>query len=162
VFSVSQELAGQYQVHAWSGGFSDYVTVYVLHQDQGYCLQNLPPHYTYQLVGSQGFPHPFNHYGTFNAVYKVQQICEAFYNQTGGIQAGVNDMSIPWGGLFDIGPPYGSLWQSPHAAHRTGRNADFPFQYLGTSQQQALFASIASFYGGNPASEGNHYHLTFY
>lgn len=28
------------------------------------------------------------------------------------------------GGLFDIGPPYGSFWNPPHQLHRVGRSVD--------------------------------------
>jgi len=32
----------------------------------------------------------------------------------------INDMSLPYGGLFDIQ----GNWRPPHDTHRTGRNAD--------------------------------------
>jgi murein endopeptidase len=123
-------------------------------------VQNLPPHYAYQLKG-QNSAHPNNHYGSCNAVYRIQQICIQFYNET-ALRAGVNDMSLPWGGMFDIGPPYGSYWNTPHGTHMAGLNADLPFQYLGTALQRERFRQIAEFWLGYPdVHNGNHYHLTF-
>jgi hypothetical protein len=123
-------------------------------------MQNLPPHYAYQLKG-QTSSHPNNHYGSFNAVYSIQQICIQFYNET-NLRADVNDMSLPWGGMFDIGPPYGSYWHTPHGTHMAGLNVDMPFQYLGTLQQRARFRQIADAWQGNSEiHDGNHYHLSF-
>jgi len=66
---------------------------------------------------------------TFNAAY-------AFWDAYGKAQSPVqkmviNDMSLEWGGLFDI---YGD-WDHPHQAHRDGRNVDIPWQvYTGSGQ----------------------------
>jgi hypothetical protein len=155
-FNVPEQIAGVYEVQASGFGFTDTLVVYVVLQPY---LQNLPPHYSYQLVGETG-AHTFNHFGTFNAVYRLQQICIQFYNET-GLQAGVNDMSLPWGGLFDIGPPYGPFWQQPHGTHMTGLNADMPFQYLGTPAQRQRFREIADLFHALVLDEGNHFHLTF-
>jgi len=167
VFSVPEQIAGQYTVTASGGGLSDSATIYVHYRDGGYYyLDALPPHYSYQLVGGTS-SHPINHYGTFNTVYRIQQICIEFYNATGGVRAGVNDMSLPLGGLFDIGPVYGpgQYWQSPHSEHRKGLNADMPFQFLGTLEQRALFQTIASKWDGqpdpHPTNNPNHFHLRF-
>ncbi|MBI4654020.1 MAG: hypothetical protein HY752_03400 [Nitrospirae bacterium] len=37
---------------------------------------------------------------------------------------GINDMSLVWGGLFDIGPPIGFFWSPPHKSHRKGTSVD--------------------------------------
>lgn len=36
----------------------------------------------------------------------------------------ISDMSLPKGGQFDLGPPLGVFWASPHKAHRRGTGAD--------------------------------------
>ncbi len=38
----------------------------------------------------------------------------------------VNDISLPWGGEFDI---YAD-WSTPHRAHRTGRTVDIPYRVI--------------------------------
>jgi hypothetical protein len=151
-------LAGDYELTASSSGFTDTHAVYVVYTPY---LQALGPGSTYQLVGNPpGSAHLSNHWGSFNAVVNIQNICNEFYGLT-GIRAGANDMRIGWGGLFDIGPNYGPFWNQPHGAHQTGLNADFPFQYLGTTQQRSLFQQIATEHGGNPLVEGDHFHLRF-
>jgi murein endopeptidase len=123
-------------------------------------LQWLPDHSSYQKVGPTN-EHPTNHYGTFNAIYRIQQICMAFKAET-GVTPGVNDISLPWGGRFDLGPSYGGLWwHGPHGSHMWGRNADIPYQYLGTLQQRERFRQIAVEYEGDPYPESNHFHLRF-
>ncbi len=77
---------------------------------------------------------------------------------------GVNDMSLPSGGRFDLGPRYnGTWWNSPHGEHMWGVNADIPYQYLGGYNQ--TFLSIAAANGGSGGgpilSYSNHYHLRF-
>ncbi len=38
----------------------------------------------------------------------------------------VNDISLRWGGLFDIHAD----WDIPHRAHRTGRTVDIPYRLI--------------------------------
>lgn len=131
----------------------------------------------YQLVGNAGYPgqnHPQNHFGTPNAVFALPLIMRDFRNQT-GIIAQINDMSLGWGGTFDLGPLYATqncpVWAAQfwtnscvHAEHRLGRNADIPTSPLGN--YVGTFLAIATFYGANDGPggihpEGNHYHLRF-
>jgi hypothetical protein len=152
---VAEQLAGEYEIYAVCPGcISGAAQVSVLVYPY---LQNLTPHYSYQRVG-QTSSHPNAWFGTVGTVAKLQQICIQFYNET-GLQVGVNDMSLPWGGLFDIGPPYGSFWNPPHYEHRWGRNADIPFRYLGA--YRTIFTSIASFHQVQVYDQGDHYHLRF-
>lgn len=69
-------------------------------------------------------------------------------------------MSLEQGGLFDIGPPYGALWQSPHAEHRVGTNADVSKGNVGAERHQSL-AVLFREHGAEVLPEGNHWHLTF-
>ena len=152
------DVAGVHEVQAFYGSLVD--TLYVSVMVYNPYLQWLPNHSTYQKVGTTP-EHPTNFYGTFNAVSKIQTICSTFYNET-RLVAGVNDMSLPWGGRFDLGPAYGGQWwHPPHHEHMWGLNADFPYQYLGTPTQRQRFRDIASANGGNPQTEDNHYHLKF-
>ncbi len=88
---------------------------------------------SYNLTG-QTIDHPDNHYGTpgMNSVLPV--IAEA-YSKTETL--GINDMSLIFGGLFDIGPPYGAFWSPPHTLHRVGKSADIDrCAYTGKPKQQ--------------------------
>jgi hypothetical protein len=136
-------------------------------------LHPLPASQDYTFSGWTA-DHPTSHYGTVTAVEGIQNIMRDFRAQT-GLVASVNDMSLPWGGTFDLGPAYASAscpvpavnyWTNScaHAEHRTGRNADIPYTPLGG--ERARFYTIALLYGagdgvGGIKSEGNHYHLRF-
>ncbi len=144
--------------HTSSGTFMDVMYIYVIAHNP--FLEGLPNYYVYQKVGVQP-QHPSPFYGTFNTVYRIQRICERFYQET-GLVAGVNDISLPWGGLFDLGPNYGGQWWgTPHIEHRWGLNADMPYQYLGTTAQRTRFQEIAQEEGALVVPEGNHFHLRF-
>jgi hypothetical protein len=144
--------------HTSSGTVMDVLYCYVMVHDP--YLQVLPNYYVYQKVGVQPeHTEPFN--GTFNTVYRIQQICEQFYEDS-GLVAGVNDMSLLWGGRFDLGPGYGGQWWGPpHNEHMWGLNVDFPYQYLGSTTQRARFREIAEQYRAIVVPEDNHFHLRF-
>ena len=67
--------------------------------------------------------HKANHYGTYYAVTNARLVAEDYYEQFGAT-LGINDMSLPLGGMFDIGPPQGSFWNPPHRSHRKGTSVD--------------------------------------
>ena len=53
-------------------------------------------------------------------VAKMQVIAQQYRQQTGH-RLCVNDMSLNWGGVFDLGPNYKPgyhFWNPPHAEHR--------------------------------------------
>jgi hypothetical protein len=72
-------------------------------------------------------------------------------------------LSLPLGGLFDINGD----WNSPHCAHREGRNADIAIlNQVPPSQRRALAMSIYALgfttpvVGERPQDEtANHWHL---
>jgi hypothetical protein len=84
--------------------------------------------------------HPSNHWGTPNTIESIQLIARDFFE---GINPeltsplwtlGINDMSLPLGGLFDIAEAVkdgdrivGRLppdWLPPHKSHRVGTSVD--------------------------------------
>lgn len=157
------DVAGEYRVEASafpSGGYVfDYFIVYV--RVFAPELMELPNYHVYRKVGSK-WAHPLSHWGTFATVYRIQQICEEFFNRT-GIAAGINDISLPWGGRFDLGPDEeyrGVWWGPPHHEHMWGRNVDVSYSYLRDSSQTEIFAEIARRYAA-VLTEKNCYHLTF-
>ncbi len=152
------DVAGVHWIEAWAytavGFVYDYMEVQVrVFPD----LLELPNYYPYQKVGVQP-EHPLSHYGTFGALFTLQRICEEFFQRTGMI-AGINDMSLPWGGRFDLGPRYGGQWWSaPHSSHMYGRNADIPYRFLGPYRD--LFEQIAIKHRAALYFESDHFHLT--
>jgi len=70
--------------------------------------------------------HPSNLNGTAKTVAVVQQISSEFNALYPEIILRINDMSLPEGGLFDIG----NNWAPDHFEHRFGRNADISFKYV--------------------------------
>lgn len=77
-----------------------------------------------RLTGADGNPfHPNNHFIRPSNEGKVLGIAvDVFQDYQASI--GFNDMSLPQGGLFDIGPKKGPFWASPHALHREGKSVD--------------------------------------
>ncbi|MEO0297389.1 MAG: hypothetical protein ABIN23_08090 [candidate division WOR-3 bacterium] len=51
-----------------------------------------------------------------NAIFEIAEE----YVDSGGERIYINDLSLPYGGLFDIE----GNWQTPHSEHRLGNNAD--------------------------------------
>lgn len=85
----------------------------------------------YQLEGATPY-HSANHYATPETLVRLEFL--ALINQQTDNDypekldktriVYYNDMSLPRGGLFDIGPPYGSFWHPSHHEHRRGNIAD--------------------------------------
>ncbi len=157
----STDVAGIHTVLASSPCGTDSGDIWVMWNNP--YLTALPNHPDYDKVGVQP-EHTSPFYGTDSVVYKLQQIAMRFRQQTGSRMC-VNDMSLPWGGRFDLGPRYGgSFWFTPpHAEHQRGINVDIPFSCLG--QYRDVFVDIARSYGAfpeaHPPSNPNHYHLRF-
>lgn len=79
----------------------------------------------WRLTGAYGEPgvtslHLFNHYGTSSTVGTLSLIAWRYFEDTGGDSLGINDISLPKGGLFDIN----NDWATPHSEHRAGTDAD--------------------------------------
>ena len=95
-------------------------------------LQPLGAFVSYQLTGSRE-AHPTNHYGTASTVTNIGGVADDYYIEAGEL-LGINDMSLVWGGLFDIGPPPASnvFWYAPHTSHRKGTSVDIDLCALST------------------------------
>jgi len=63
--------------------------------------------------------HPAAFYGRPELIEKVRRLAEAFRERWGAILT-ITDMSLPWGGLFDVD----ETWTPPHTRHRNGRSVD--------------------------------------
>ncbi len=88
----------------------------------------------FRLTG-QTRTHPDNHWGTRFTNSAIQVITQAYFELSGGATLGINDMSLPQGGLFDICGTWNPFDICPpitrttppggHQLHRTGTSVDF-------------------------------------
>ena len=106
--------------------------------------------------------HPDNHHGTSTINSALETIANDYADSFPGFQLVYNDMSLVYGGLFDIGPrpghPGWQLWHTPHSKHRTGRNVDLGLVSIG---RQNTLRRIIQRNKGSIYPEGDHWHLTF-
>lgn len=63
--------------------------------------------------------HPNNHWGTPSAITNIQFVTLDFFDVFGAT-LGINDLSLRFGGLFDIN----GTWNPPHVSHRKGTSVD--------------------------------------
>ncbi len=84
----------------------------------------------YTLTGSTG-SHPDNHYGTSATVANIQVIARDYFEDSDeGVRIRINDMSLIWGGMFDICGTFNiadtctSAPNGGHSWHRTGKSVD--------------------------------------
>lgn len=62
-----------------------------------------------------------NHWGTKELINKIQSLCLEWFNlHTTVPKLAINDMSLPYGGIFD----FEGNWGPPHNFHRIGTNVD--------------------------------------
>ena len=113
----------------------------------------------YALVGATS-THPVNHYGNSTTNSKLPAIANQYAAQFSGSVLNYNDMSLARGGLFDIGPPFGTLWNTPHVEHRLGKNCDVSKSNVASSRWNALEIIFTE---NNVAflEESDHWHLRF-
>lgn len=81
-------------------------------------------------IGWRGKPHTANHYGTRTLRDAITAIARDYRKEFGcyrktkerlGFQPiGINDMALPYGGVFDIG----RNWRGPHWTHHKGNSVD--------------------------------------
>lgn len=74
------------------------------------------------LRGDLDLPrHPEGQWGTPEALDALREIAKE-YRERAGQRLSVNDLSLPWGGLFDF--KLTRLYLDPHKTHREGTDAD--------------------------------------
>ncbi len=130
----------------------------------------LGPGVNYRLVGTTtpiGQRHLDNHYGTAALVRNVARLAEAYATVFPGMRLDINDMSLPWGGLFDLGPDAdpsdcagaAADWKPPHCWHRSGIDADINLVLPPAEREafRAFAADAGSFL--EPVFESDHTHL---
>lgn len=84
-------------------------------------LQELPSDSTYKLTGTEtNKKHLDNHYGTWYVNWNLRRIAIDYLDKT-KTKIRINDMSLKWGGVFDID---GNWVEDEHRTHRKGLSAD--------------------------------------
>ena len=127
-------------------------------------LAAMPPGPHYLFTGAVKGQHSDNHYGTPAALAAFRQFADSL-NQWIGEPLGINDVSLPQGGLFDVG---GQQWELPHGYHRRGTHADVRTKYASRQvfskklqeRMRALWKLTLHF--GEPVNEADHLHLNYY
>jgi hypothetical protein len=100
-----------------------------------------------------------NHHGTSRTLQAIQTISQS-YRQQLNQRLRINDISLPWGGLFDIQGD----WLPPHWTHREGRNVDVSIiSAEGGTVNSQLLRNLVRQAKGRIVRERNpdHYHLSF-
>lgn len=127
------EVGGRYYLFftATSGGACGYVqsiyTVCIKKEQSSFLAGLLPlqdgPGYVLTSGADNITRHPDHHYGTPRFLDALKAIAKDFADSSQGAPPlGYNDISLRWGGVFDIST--GSEWHPPHCGHRMGDNCD--------------------------------------
>jgi hypothetical protein len=121
-------------------------------------LVGLPYGDGHVLIGQTG-SHPINHYGTLSALGSLAELAAA-HKEAGRGTLRINDMSLEWGGLFDIM----ANWSPPHKTHRQGNTVDvddFAVEGKKVTRESLFKTAKESNINVSVLDEGNHLHLTF-
>jgi len=119
--------------------------------------------YTLEKGPDNDSRHPDNHYGIPALLVALHNLALDWGAPANGRPLlGYNDMSLMWGGVFDVSgagcarPPD---WVSPcHCSHRNGNICDFQTTQLSLDMRKKVLPYVTKyFYRG---IHGNHWHLT--
>lgn len=121
-------------------------------------LEHIGASADYVLIGSTE-NHKSNHYGLPSTNDALRKIAAEYKGAT-GTPLYFNDMSLMWGGLFDINGNY----SAPHAEHRNGNVIDIaatPETLLNEAQLVKLLTKYAKNYILEGNGSNRHYHVRF-
>ena len=123
-------------------------------------LSTMPTGIDYALVGSTT-SHPDNHYATSDAIAGFVMLAKDWRAECSrGRLLQFNDMSLIWGGLFDVN----KNWIPSHAEHRKGLNVDLSKRNINKSDRKRFLTLACKTFGvkseGDATGEAPHYHLT--
>ena len=124
---TARMFGGEHRIKATIHGVTNQVPITLRALVGG--LSQLADGANFDLIGST--PNhilPDNHYGTSTANTGLVAIATQYAGEYPQSVLQYNDQSLPWGGLFDIGPtqncPTCVYWQPPHESHRLGTDCD--------------------------------------
>jgi hypothetical protein len=124
-------------------------------------LAPMPNGLNYDLVGSWGMPgvssqHASNHHAAPSFIGKLVYLADLYHLQYGARLA-YNDISLQWGGLFDIG----NNWRPDHWEHRKGISADVAFVPENRRRDFFQFLRDAKI-AGKITTHATHWHVREY
>lgn len=108
--------------------------------------------------------HPDNHYGTKKLIDTLTELSNQYaLNFPAAEPLHINDMSLPWGGIFDVG----YNWKSPHSGHTIGADADINRELIPLRNREKLLQMMCSLTPGvaleqEYAEDIPHFHLRVY
>lgn len=110
----------------------------------------------YGLIGSLT-EHPSNHFGTDALLGKLAALGVDFHAADSTTNLGYNDMSLPWGGAFDLN----QNWRAPHCGHRIGKAIDIRTRTLNKAKRTRLESLLKKHgFGIYKHADGSHWHCT--
>jgi len=101
---------------------------------QLYALQNSAG----TVIGAVAGKHTANHYLTSAAITKLKKLASIYITVNPGAKLYLNDASLKWGGLFDVGS---TPWSSPHSTHDKGSSLDIRAANSGPNNEGAVPAT---------------------
>jgi len=96
-------------------------------------LQELVESSDYDRIGIKTI-HPQSHFGTSTMVGNLTKLAQAYKATFPGHRLGYNDISLPWGGIFDLG----ANWSPDHKAHRLGTHVDADISLVPENRRKEL------------------------
>ena len=119
----------------------------------------------YELSGKTA-EHPYNHYVTSEFAAQLMAIGGTWKEACPKSKPLVyNDMSLPWGGKFDLALGWGVNPKEPHAGHNYGNNADVSKWRVRKGNRAKLVKMMCEYAHvyteGDGAGESPHYHLAY-
>jgi hypothetical protein len=111
------EVSGIETIQATGDGFGSAQAMVTVQVPELINLADIQTNF-FRLTGQTG-THPDNHWGTPNTVANIQLVALDLFDVFEAT-LGINDMSLPLGGLFDIN----GTWKPPHSSHRKGTSVD--------------------------------------
>lgn len=91
------------------------------------------------VIGAIPGKHTDNHYLTSSAITKLKQLASIYIAVNPGAKLYLNDASLVWGGLFDVGS---TPWVSPHSLHDKGRSLDIRAANSGPNNEGSVPATF--------------------
>ncbi len=126
-------------------------------------LIHMPEGPGYELVGATS-RHPVGWYGAIEMVNALKALAVTVADSIPGLPPmGYNDMSLVWGGSFDLN----GNWGPPHCSHRFGRGVDFrtrglvPIPTTPNALGRRLRVLIRNVGFAEPYKESDHWHLNY-
>jgi hypothetical protein len=160
VVFIVPEASGPVSIHGTSDGAKEDSAVVTV-ELKG--LQRYPAGPDDEYTGMIEKMHTDNHWIAPGYTTKLKAFAKAVHDIVGE-PLGINDISLQFGGLFDVDTV--KHWDVPHRTHRQGTGADIRTRYKSAGQWpdslgRRVLQEWKKLNLGNPVVEDNHVHLNF-